>query len=75
MTTVLAQYSGDCSMYEAKIRHIYKNEQGHMMALVSYLGYTSDNDEEKQCSDLKRIAKPKKKKTLPKKQHLVFILI
>lgn len=39
-----------------------------MMALVSYLGYSSDNDEEVSCSNLKALTrKKKKKKVLSKK--------
>ena len=60
----LATFSGDDQSYKAKIRRIYKNDAGRMMALVSYEGYDSDCDEEQYCSALRPIVTKKKRRNV-----------
>ena len=76
----LATFSGDDQSYKAKIRRIFKNDAGRMMALVSYEGYDSDCDEEQCCSALRPIVTKKKRRNakqskLPRGQSHFFCTV
>ncbi len=64
----------DNQHYPAKIRHIFKNSLGQIMAQVHFDGYNTDDDEETPITRLKLDPSKKKAKAKPSERSMLILL-